>query len=41
MKIVLDTNVFVSSCFGGNPRRIIQFWEEGRLTLCLSGAILD
>jgi putative PIN family toxin of toxin-antitoxin system len=41
MKIVLDTNVFVSSFFGGNPRRIIQLWEEGSLTLCLSGAILD
>ena len=41
MKVVLDTNVFVSSFFGGNPRRIIQVWEEGLLTLCLSGAILD
>ena len=41
MKVVLDTNVFASSFFGGNPRRTIQLWEEGLLTLCLSGAILD
>lgn len=41
MKAVVDTNVFVSSFFGGNPRRIINLWKQGKLTLCLSDAIVD
>ncbi len=41
MRIVLDTNVFISSFFGGNPRAIIDLWKDGRLTLCLSQEIFD
>jgi uncharacterized protein len=41
MKVVIDTNVFVSSFFGGNPRRIINIWETEKITLCLSKEILD
>ncbi|HEY2934734.1 MAG TPA: putative toxin-antitoxin system toxin component, PIN family [Acidobacteriota bacterium] len=41
MKVVVDTNVFVSSFFGGNPRKIIDLWKEGQLTLCLSPGILE
>ena len=41
MKTVLDTNVFVSSFFGGNPRRVLDLWEAGELTLCLSKDVLD
>lgn len=41
MRIVLDTNVFISSFFGGNPRTIIDLWKDGRLTLCLSQEIFD
>jgi uncharacterized protein len=41
MRVVLDTNVFVSSFFGGNPRKIIDLWTRGRITLCVSRAILD
>jgi len=41
MIVVLDTNVFVSSFFGGNPRRIIDLWKTGRLTIGLSPAIID
>ena len=41
MKAVIDTNVFVSSFFGGNPRQIINLWRDGFLTLCLSSAIVD
>lgn len=41
MRIVIDTNVFVSSFFGGNPRRIIDLWREGKAALCLSNDILD
>jgi len=41
MKVVIDTNVFVSSFFGGNPRKVIDLWKDGKITLCLSRAILD
>ncbi|MCX6559409.1 MAG: putative toxin-antitoxin system toxin component, PIN family [Candidatus Aminicenantes bacterium] len=41
MIVVLDTNVFISSFFGGNPRRIIDLWKSGRLTIGLSPAILE
>lgn len=41
MRIVLDTNVLISSFFGGNPRTIIDLWKDGRLTLCLSQDIFD
>jgi hypothetical protein len=39
--VVVDTNVFISSFFGGNPREIIELWKSGRLVLCLSRPIVD
>jgi putative PIN family toxin of toxin-antitoxin system len=41
MRVVIDTNVFVSSFFGGNPRKIIDLWKTGEITLCLSPAIIE
>jgi putative PIN family toxin of toxin-antitoxin system len=41
IRVVADTNVFVSSFFGGNPRRIIDLWREGKVTLCLSKPIIE
>lgn len=41
MRVVIDTNIFVSSFFGGNPRRIIDLWRKEKITLCLSKDILD
>lgn len=41
MKVVVDTNVFVSSFFGGLPRQIIDLWKDGKLTLCLSQPIIE
>lgn len=41
MRVVIDTNVFVSSFFGGTPRKIIDLWKNGDITLCLSRDILD
>ena len=41
MKAVIDTNVFVSSFFGGKPKQIIDLWKQGRISLCLSADILD
>ena len=40
-KVVVDTNVFVSSFFGGNPRKIIDLWKSGEITLCLTKPIVD
>ncbi|MCF8027099.1 MAG: putative toxin-antitoxin system toxin component, PIN family [Desulfobacteraceae bacterium] len=41
MKVVIDTNVFVSSFFGGHPGKIFQLWKSGLIVWCLSGDILD
>ncbi len=41
MRVVIDTNIFVSSFFGGNPRKIIDLWKSEKIILCLSNAILD
>jgi len=41
VRVVLDTGVFISSFFGGNPRAVIDLWKTGRLTLCLSRDVLD
>jgi putative PIN family toxin of toxin-antitoxin system len=41
IKVVIDTNVFVSSFFGGNPKRIIDLWKDEKVVLCLSKDVLD
>jgi putative PIN family toxin of toxin-antitoxin system len=41
MRVVLDTNVFISSFFGGNPRKIIDLWKSGKIILCLSNTIVE
>ena len=41
IRVVLDTNIFVSSFFGGNPRNIIDQWKNGHIVLCLSKPIID
>jgi len=40
VKVVIDTNVFVSSVFGGLPRQVVGLWFDGRLTLCISEPIV-
>ena len=40
-RVVVDTNVFISSFFGGNPRKIIDLWKSGQIVLCLSRPIVD
>lgn len=40
MRAVIDTNVFVSSFFGGIPLKVIECWFSGRLTLCVSKPLL-
>jgi putative PIN family toxin of toxin-antitoxin system len=40
VKVVIDTNVFVSSVFGGLPGQVVELWFDGRLTLCLSEPVV-
>ena len=42
MKIVVDTNVFVSSFLSptGAPRQVIDLWKKGQVTLCLCAETL-
>jgi len=42
VKVVLDTNVFISGIFfGGPPGKILKGWRDGRFTLVLSPEILE
>ena len=41
LKVVLDTNVWISAFFGGHPRQILELWAAGKITICLSPAIFD
>ena len=42
MKVVLDTNVFVSGVFfAGPPHKIFEAWGDGKVQLLLSPAILE
>jgi len=41
MRVVIDTNVFVSSFFGGKPRKVIDLWKKGEITICLSPNIIE
>lgn len=41
IRVVIDTNIFISSFFGGNPRRMIDLWKNGDVLLCLSPEIVD
>ncbi|MCD6152218.1 MAG: putative toxin-antitoxin system toxin component, PIN family [Deltaproteobacteria bacterium] len=42
MKIVLDTNVFISGIFfSGPPSQILQAWKNKKLRIILSQDILD
>ena len=41
IRVVVDTNIFISSFFGGNPRKIIDLWKSGQIMLCLSRPIVD
>jgi putative PIN family toxin of toxin-antitoxin system len=38
---VVDTNIFVPSFFGGNPKRIVDLWKTGEIRICLSPGIVD
>jgi putative PIN family toxin of toxin-antitoxin system len=41
MRVVVDTNVLVSSFFGGPPRAVIERWKRGKIVLCVSSALIE
>ncbi len=42
IKIVLDTNVIISGLgWGGNPKKIVNFWKTGKIILCISAKVLN
>lgn len=42
LKVVIDTNVFVSGVFfSGPPYRVLEAWQSGRFELAVSQEILD
>lgn len=41
LRVVIDTNVFFSSFFGGKPGEVVALWKSGQITLCLTQPIVD
>ena len=42
MRVVLDTNVFVSGVFfGGPPGRVLAAWRDGRIEVVVSREIIE
>lgn len=42
MRVILDTNVFISGVFfAGPPYRILEAWRDGKLQLVISPEILE
>ncbi len=41
IRVVVDTNVFISSFFGGNSHKVIDLWKSGEIALCLSMPIVE
>ena len=40
VRVILDTNVLISSLWGGYPRKIIDMWQDGRIVLITTLDIL-
>ena len=42
MRVILDTNIFVSGIFfSGPPARILEAWRDGKIQIVISEAILE
>lgn len=39
-RLVIDTNVFVSSLFGKTSRKVVDLWRDGEVVLLASKAVL-
>ena len=40
MRVVIDTSIFIASFWEGRSRTVVELWKKGRITLCVSEAIL-
>ena len=41
LKIVIDTNVLISSLWGGNPAKILNLWKNGKLIVAVNQQIIN
>ena len=41
LKVVIDTNVLISSLWGGKPHDIIELWDKNKLLVIVSQQIID
>ena len=41
LKAVIDTNVLISSFWGGKPRYVIELWNNNKLLVIVSQQIID
>lgn len=42
MKVVIDTNVFISGIFWkGSSNKVLELWKRGTITLVVSSGIID
>ncbi len=41
IRVVIDTNVLVSSLWGGKPRRVIDLWDQGDILVVASEQVLN
>ena len=41
LRVVIDTNIFISSFFGGIPGDIIDLWKNDEIILCLSQPVVE
>jgi putative PIN family toxin of toxin-antitoxin system len=41
LKVVIDTNVLISSIWGGKPYKIIEMWDQGKILVVVNQDILD
>jgi len=40
LKVVIDTSIFIASFWEGKSRDVVELWKKGKITLCVSKAIL-
>jgi len=40
LRVVIDTSIFIASFWEGRSRTMVELWKKGKITLCVSEAIL-
>jgi len=40
LRVVIDTSIFIASFWEGRSRTAVELWKKGKITLCVSEAIL-